>query len=568
MGRNADFTAIHGRTLNTSKGPAVQATRIQCDKELYPKRLQNVASRCGNLTILQGSAEKLLVKNGKVRGIELSHSGEIYAKAVVLCAGTFLGGTIHIGDRKISGGRIGEGAIIGISDQISKFGHEKGRLKTGTPPRIHKNSVNYEDLKIQPSDRPMPLFSADADDVREMFHEEHRKILDQDFRSFYVEHCGSESVPWVPGTGEISCYLTETNEITHGIIEKNLNKSAMYGGHIEGTGVRYCPSIEDKIIKFRGRSSHHVFIEPEGRDTTRIYPNGTSNSLPESVQIEMIHSIKGLERAVFLRPGYAIEYDFFSPSGLRHSLESKNISGLFMAGQINGTTGYEEAAAQGFMAGVNAVFFIRNEPEFILRRDEAYIGVLIDDLVIKGTEEPYRMFTSRAEYRLLLRQDNARYRLLEHADRLGITVNQRRDETRKWSGLVAGERRRLAASISGGIWHDQILKRPEVGYEELPGARQDLPVAVRRQVEVQVKYEGYIEIERARARKFSRNENETIPSSFDYHSIKALRFEAREKLSKIRPETVGQAGRISGVNPSDIALVTMWLHRMRQTKSS
>jgi tRNA uridine 5-carboxymethylaminomethyl modification enzyme len=379
--------------------------------------------------------------------------------------------------------------------------------------------------------------------------------------SFHVEHADPIR-PWPPGWGQMPCYLTHTTEKTHDIIRNNLSSSAMYGGMIDGTGVRYCPSIEDKIVKFSHQESHHVFVEPEGRGLVEIYPNGTSNSLPEEIQKEMICSIPGLERAEFLRPGYAIEYDFCDPTQLMHSLESKALERLFMAGQINGTTGYEEAAGQGFVAGVNAALKARGDGPFVMGRDESYIGVLIDDLVTKGTDEPYRMFTSRAEFRLLLRQDNAAFRLLSHARRLGIVSSEDLAETERRVQAVRAELKRLRDTFHGGASLDQLLKRPGSEYARLPGARADLDAVVVEQVEITCRYEGYIAREVERAGRAAKLEQERIPPAINYREIRALRKEAAEKLDRIRPETLGQASRISGVNPSDVAILSVWIKSM------
>lgn len=563
MARNTDFSGIQYRTLNLRKGPAVRATRAQCDKPQYSKRMQAVLSATPLLEVHIATVTDLLINDGTVNGVETTH-GKFYAGAVVITPGTFLNGRIHIGNQSYPGGRNDQPAADLLADNLRRHGFQTARLKTGTPPRLNPDSVNFAAMQRQPGEDPAPLFSTAGADYRQMFHVEQNEPNPTALcRMFHVEHCVPEMHPFVPGVKQIPCYMTHTTAATHAIIRENLQRSSLYGGSISGTGVRYCPSVEDKIVKFPDKEQHHVFIEPEDLQQTLIYPNGISNSLPEEVQLGMVHSIPGLEEAEIVCYGYAIEYDFIDPVQLRHNLETKLYRNLYMAGQINGTTGYEEAAAQGFIAGVNAARRVKGLTPLVLGRMDAYIGVMIDDLVTKGTDEPYRMFTSRAERRLHLRQDNARYRLLEQARKIGLVPPEELEKNAAAIQQIQQTLQLLKTTRHNGQPLDRLLRQQGVAYAQLPGKLPELTPELVAQVETEAKYAGYIEIEQRAARRAADADAILIPEQIDYWQINALRYEAREKLSRIRPETLGQASRVPGINPADIAVLMVWSEKLK-----
>ncbi len=549
MGLAIDQTGIQFRFLNTRKGPAVRARRAQADKAAYRARMKRVMESTPNLTIRQASVERLLLDGGRVRGVVSQIGEEFEASAVILTTGTFLKGLVHIGLKNYSSGRAGDFAAMGLSEHLAQIGFRIGRLKTGTCPRLDGRTIDYSALEVQPGDDPPPPFSFRTDAI----------LQDQ-----------------------IPCHLTFTNSRTHEIIRSGLDRSPMYSGVIQSRGPRYCPSVEDKVVRFADKERHQIFLEPEGRDTIEVYPNGLSTSLPLDIQLKMVRSIKGLEQAEIMRPGYAIEYDFSDPTQLHPSLETKLVKGLFFAGQLNGTTGYEEAAAHGLMAGINAVLASRGEPPVILRRDQAYIGVLIDDLVTRGIGgEPYRMFTSRAEYRLLLREDNADRRLSPLGEQLGLLSAQSAQRTALKSAKVASERRRLATTLVSDcegvnrmlqtmgsspirqpVYAEELLKLPEVSYYavlQMAGLDGSLSPDEAAELEIEVKYEGYVRRQAEAVERVRRLDETLIPQSLDYASVPGLSTEARERLSRIRPRSLGQASRMPGITPAAVSLLAIYL---------
>jgi len=551
MGRAIDACGIQFRRLNTRKGPAVRASRAQADKSRYRLRMKQLVESTPGLTLLQSEVIDLVITAGRIAGVVTDQGERIEARTVILTTGTFLEGLMHVGERKTSGGRAGDQAARGLSAALNRLGLETGRLKTGTCPRLDGRSIDYDRLEEQPGD-PEPCWFS--------FEDSHQLLPQR------------------------SCWITNTTPITHRIIKENIDKSAIYNGSIDSRGPRYCPSIEDKVVKFPDRSEHRIFLEPEGLDTVEVYPNGLSTSLPYGVQQQFIASIPGLERATIVRPGYAIEYDYVIPTQLSSSLAVAGIEGLFLAGQINGSTGYEEAAAQGFIAGVNAVRMLRGEDEFVLGRDEAYIGVLIDDLVTRGVDgEPYRMFTSRAEYRLLLREDNADLRLAERAAALGLITEQRRVAVAIKSKLMAAGMEQLLAtrltpqrSVNERLEHYgesawgspasafELLKRPGLAYAAVAAVAElpRYPAAVEEQLEIAASYHGYVERQQQEVVRMRSLEATCLPVDIDYASVSGLSREACEKLSRVRPSSLGQVSRISGLTPAALSALAVHLRKL------